>query len=631
MPPPNVAGIASSAKPGLPRARPYKDFLTPALHRCFTNAAIIGLLVCWIEAILMSKPHLFWSWFPFSMTGLRLGLLFVSCLTIFVLRVAFMHIGSATDRSTFDSFWRLFVSKRAIWTAIWYCTSGFLFSEVYIFSTAQSANLAWIDPGRSYERMRLNERAVMLRTMFVLLSLGQAMLHLAGDYDALEIPYGPAARRGAQQPTSSQALALAQMKRAALPTLLRAVILTFVTAIWGTILYFLALRRTAWSVAYSIGKLFYTLQKSNTPSGLSDVFHLFFRFMFSGTLLVIMWQLTNLAFSIYASQEPLKKGTPLTNDSKDPNASLVNGIKLKRELPHSIALWELLLIAERFEERRRTIYSDFEKPGSTTWAEISGACLAEVERVSQSIRDAQTASTPKPAPVEAAPPPKARISQPLRDDPAIFNAAPKPSSTFESVAVGVGAAAKSLGQSPAASPLANKARAIMGPDSGKSTVSDISQKSRSYALDFLRTPFGAPFRVPFDRRINAIVLGHPHSRAANIHNAVQAVCQLSVCSLKEDNFGQVQKDIGRIMRVLMAAIRDVQGLVQSYPPHWTDVDFDGERRVRDVEELVGTMKQGLEMVVNTFGEYAEALEIGRAELRSARDLVGRGEERVAVR
>lgn len=37
--------------------RPYRDFLTPSLHRRFTNAAVIGLMACWLEATLMADWH----------------------------------------------------------------------------------------------------------------------------------------------------------------------------------------------------------------------------------------------------------------------------------------------------------------------------------------------------------------------------------------------------------------------------------------------------------------------------------------------------------------------------------------------------------------------------------------------
>lgn len=37
-----------------PPPRPYRDFLTPSLHRRFTNAALIALVACWLEAASMS-------------------------------------------------------------------------------------------------------------------------------------------------------------------------------------------------------------------------------------------------------------------------------------------------------------------------------------------------------------------------------------------------------------------------------------------------------------------------------------------------------------------------------------------------------------------------------------------------
>lgn len=159
------AAPASSA----PRAvgpRPYRDFLTPSLHRRFTNAAFIGLVTCWIVAISMAEPSrqspslyrflaspltcaaVFWSWFPLGIAGTRTLLLFISSLSVFILRVAQLHFGPRTATSAVDTLWQYALSRNTIQTVFWYLVSAFLFAEVYIFSTAQSANLAWIDPGR---------------------------------------------------------------------------------------------------------------------------------------------------------------------------------------------------------------------------------------------------------------------------------------------------------------------------------------------------------------------------------------------------------------------------------------------------------------------------------------------------
>ena len=50
-----ATNTAPNAPPRLPQARPYRDFLTPSFHRRFTNAAAVGLVICWGEAILMSE------------------------------------------------------------------------------------------------------------------------------------------------------------------------------------------------------------------------------------------------------------------------------------------------------------------------------------------------------------------------------------------------------------------------------------------------------------------------------------------------------------------------------------------------------------------------------------------------
>lgn len=139
-PPPSVKSA--------PIARPYRDFLTPSLHRRFTSAALVGLVACWLAALPLANFSLFWSWFPIGPAGFRTAFLFISSLSIFVLRVAQLHFGKRTTISTFESFWNYALSRNTIATCFWYLTSAIVFAELYIFSSAKSANLAWIDPGR---------------------------------------------------------------------------------------------------------------------------------------------------------------------------------------------------------------------------------------------------------------------------------------------------------------------------------------------------------------------------------------------------------------------------------------------------------------------------------------------------
>lgn len=605
---------------------------------------------------LIAIAAVFWSWFPLGLTGIRTLLLFICCLAVFILRVAQLHIGARTAPSEFDAFWQCAWSRNVAQTLFWYLSSAFLFCEVYIFSTAQGANLAWVDPGRSvypkilwtpeltcersYERPRLNERPVFLRSLYVCLAVAQTGAHLYGDYDRIKphkTKLEPTPVTGSPQSALDKSYQpISQIRDALGGMVQRSLLLAILTALMGPFVYFVFMRQIAWSMAFAIGRTMFSLTKSARPSGLTDLSSLMARFVGSSFLLAFLWEVSNRAFSIFASAEPLKKGLPLTTDSKDPNGSLITGLKAKRNIPRSMAFWELATITARFEDRRKTLYQDFDRRGGSTWSQILTPCLVEIQGVSKRIQDFQNPSanaapaSQQPQQVQTLP----KISQPLKQD-NILNASPRPSSAFEAVSGGVGAVAKAYGQSAAVNPASTQAQKLL--EYGTNRVlskeqqqqlssSGLTKRANGYALQVLRSPVGIIFRQSFRRRINTIVFGGPFSHAGTIEHAVQALCKLAVCSLREDSYGQVQKDIPTIIRVLVSTIQSAQFLLQTLPPHWTDVEFDQKRQVKEVDELLETMTSGLEQVLISFGEYADALGLSRAELRAAKEAVRKGPE-----
>ena len=162
----------------------YRHFLTPSLHRRFTSAAVIILTVSYVEAVLVgektSRTHanhpepspslsnafvVLWSWFPIGPAGIRALLLFISALSIFVLRVAQIHIGmiayveqastvlkptigARTTASPFETVTRYLIRLNTVQTLAWYFFSAWWFSEVYMWSVPSSADLNWISEGK---------------------------------------------------------------------------------------------------------------------------------------------------------------------------------------------------------------------------------------------------------------------------------------------------------------------------------------------------------------------------------------------------------------------------------------------------------------------------------------------------
>lgn len=65
----------------------------------------------------------------------------------------------------------------------------------------------------------------------------------------------------------------------------------------------------------------------------------------------------------------------------------------------------------------------------------------------------------------------------------------------------------------------------------------------------------------------------------------------------------------------------LEEFVAQFPVHWTDVEFKN-RRVEEVEAILGCLKGGLKELVNAFGPYANELGIGAGEMRMAKNVAG---------
>ena len=170
--------------------------------------------------------------------------------------------------------------------------------------------------------------------MFFVLAIVQSGLHLYYNYDSVTLPVTKAKIDAISGQPPKQEHPIFQMK-VLLPSLLRKVCIRAVgVAIFGPIAYTGTpfIRRAAWS-----GSLYYNALLWDVPnSQLSYIppFHysLILRSCTSSAFLITLWEFSNAIFSAYLTQEPMKREQPLTSDSKDPNATLLNGLKARRDI-----------------------------------------------------------------------------------------------------------------------------------------------------------------------------------------------------------------------------------------------------------------------------------------------------------
>lgn len=288
--------------------------------------------------MLIRMPNsVLWSWFPIGPAGFRALAIFACGLAILILRIANYHVGLRTTGSGVRTIASNLAKFSTYETVIWYCVSSSVFCPVFLWSAPESANLRWVTYF-SGDRARANERPIFLACYLGVCAIIQSINHFVYDEDHLDLSVG-ARQEEDKEPAESKASFSSVLGKC--PALLaRTSTLAFYTYIATVVVYFSALRHFAYGWTLMFLRRFYNLPKTNIlPASAPLDLYLIARCLFAGTLLFFVWAAGNTAFSTFMVKEPLKNGKPLTADSKDPNGSLLNGLKSKK---HSVQVRQIL-------------------------------------------------------------------------------------------------------------------------------------------------------------------------------------------------------------------------------------------------------------------------------------------------
>ncbi|QSZ31639.1 hypothetical protein DSL72_001206 [Monilinia vaccinii-corymbosi] len=635
------------------RIRPYKDFLTPALHRRFALATAILAAVCYVEAIWIGEWKSFlWSWFPLGRAGIRASLFFICAFMIFILRVAQLHVGIRTSKSSLHTFIQYAPKFQTVQTALWYLFSAWFFSEVYIWSIPESAGLNRIKVAAKTSRPILNEKPIYLTMSLLFNALVQAGFHLWYDYDRIDIPLtktGP--EISSEQPSHTPVPPMIQLKAKALPLAIHCLKRVAIMAVVSPFIYSLNfslpipiilpiytfnIRERAWGFTRSFAKIFWNLPRAATPP-IELPFHwtMVLRTIIAGFMLTLLWEFGNLAFSIYVAQAPLKNDRPITYESRDPNGSLLTGLKGKKLQTRAFAFWELVEIAQRYQGRRKAIFEDIDRVGGPAWSQILEACLETVDGINQRIDEYDSERKPPAINVDEVQEitdsvsslPRL-LSEPLKDEPnGGLMKKPRPAeSRSMRYLEAVGSFAKSQGELSPPDKI-SRSRQLKADEKKAATEATLPTKFKQHegiqsilreqATLFLKLPIGKPFRQEYRKEIARIVFGTPHGDLGIIVDAIDSVTRLAVCSLVEDKYGKVQMDIKNIVEKYTQTIIKVQQFRTGLGAHWSDID--GRQESPEVDLLLAVLKGGLRELIGAFGGYSVELKISHSELRAARE------------
>lgn len=181
----------------------------------------------------------------------------------------------------------------------------------------------------------MNERPIYLRSLYLGLAILQTLLHLGFDYDEIRGSVDDAHHRPQLNERPQIAMTPLEQMKSEVSGLLREIgIISLISSISGPVIYSLTVRSTAWRTSLVCARFLRWDIPSTAELSYIPPYHitLIFRSLISGFCLLLLWRGSNLAFTAYVAQEPLKRGQPLTQESNDPNGSLINGLRSRKQI-----------------------------------------------------------------------------------------------------------------------------------------------------------------------------------------------------------------------------------------------------------------------------------------------------------
>ncbi|EAA34381.1 hypothetical protein GE21DRAFT_3113 [Neurospora crassa] len=604
------------------RRPPYKDFLQPALHRRFSTTALILLVIAYVYAIGLARWNSFlWSWFPIGPTGFRAAFFWFSGSLILILRIAQYHPGYRTSDSAFDTFlkhWRNFSTLETILT---YAFSAWLFAQVYLLSQPKDSGLEWVTY-LSYDRQRLNEKAVFITTHLVMLGVYQAIRHLYLDIDRLLLGVAKPSEKAVRN-NNSDVGTLMKKFWGEMPSIFLQSLNQTLASLILTLVTYPFLRKVVWRLSLFFFRPFFNLPKTNyVPYSWPVSFKSATSIILASTMLLIVWIAGNTAFTMFMVKEPTKDQRPFTSGSKDPNGSLLNGLGHRKLFYKCFAMWELALIARDFPERRKAIYEDLDRKDGPAWSQVCSICLEVLKSLETNIGNYGKAPEPVAAPVVQPVEEKVRTAPPPKEEPIFLGGPARRRNFLSEVEKTVVEVAVAPGQGSPLKPFAKRVidaakhqlleiqKAVTGTDDTASLI-------RSWALKGLHKWVGIPFRKEYRRRMLHAVLGSPYGEPSLYINAAYALSMLTSHSLQEDKYGNVQRDIATIIRTLTNMTKKLDRFKEGFEVHWTDVE--GIKECPEVDAILEALREALTTLIVEFGPYARDLRLTLTDMRLARE------------
>lgn len=454
-----------------------------------------------------------------------------------------------------------------------------------------------------------------------MLAQAAAVAHLYSGRSSLRIPVSrlppsSASPDIANQSTHPLESRYTQIKKASGPAVLRSARDAAIWIVVGPFIYSLLLRQILWRSHLAFAKLWFNLSRANAyPSGYPPLgIPYLIRSYFAGFLLLLTWDLSTSLFLIYLKQEPTRMGLPLSASSKDPNGTLLTGLKAKRDVVKTFAFWELAIIAQKHKDRRQAIFEDIERPTGPIWPQMLQCGLKVLQDIDLRING---------------PPPIAAVADPQKQIKALPSIVPQlPSQSIAAKkskpTIGEMIVSETVGQIGTSKnawrpPVEQTTQAV------ESMILDYVKPSRAESStlkgaitqwlgSLLPSTASSLFTTSNSAKIKATVLGSPAGNAALIVDVVESITKMLVASLSEDTYGKATPTVPETVRTFTKTLTSIESFVEANKA-------GTKGGIEEVEIIVERLKAGLRELLAAFQLYLVDVGLGIAELNQAKKAV----------
>ncbi|KAJ2746211.1 hypothetical protein GGI20_001566 [Coemansia sp. BCRC 34301] len=312
--------------------------------------------------------------------------------------------------------------------------------------------------------------------------------------------------------------------------------------------------------------------------------------LLSGTLTALVWELAHRLFETIAT-EP----THINALSLDPNMCLLNGLKHSDSpLVQHLAYQELYRLTMFDVKQRTDLLADIDRPVGTMWAQVSGQCIGVVKTATDQLRAQNPASeSKKPGP----PRPAAKAAETLAQ--IREGGAPMKDIFLQSRRTGQSGQAAASNAAPVKTAVA--AQDLFGPE---------AQGLEKYVLTTLRDML---LQSAVGQRILKQSLRARSTTAlSNFQQqvwAVRSLMRLVECSIAEDSFGVVQKDIALVLSTLFAFLSELERGVASNSDGVSSKSSNVQASNRQALAMIQVVRSALYTFTTSFYEHLEALKL----------------------